>query len=322
MAEEYTLEALESDLYDLALKMHEIDNLEQTIDQFWAAAAVQVIPGGGAFWQLYTEIQAQNQASIISADSDRLDQIPDRCRRIVGIDHHQFEGAQRHFEPVALDMVDLKGAPGNVMSNIGNWYGDAAEAFEEYFAGYEPSQSRQAAMLVAQINACTSLTEIVKQAKEAVRALLEGAKKLADDLIDAYKESLKDLTVTLAVGVVTIAAAGFGLAAAGIAAAGGAAGGATALAGAIGGSVGSLTSSVYSIEQVYVDLEASSGDDLIGSTSDLLKTTEDALATADDEIFADLEVIRSEWTISQIAIPAPPGSDEVSGDSFHHESAT
>jgi hypothetical protein len=323
MAEEYTLESLESDLYDLALKMHEIDTLEQTIEQFWAAAAVQAIPfAGTVFWQLYTEIQAQNQASIISADSDRLGQIPNRCRRIVGIDHHQFEDAQQHFESVALDMVDFQGAPGNVLSNIGNWNGAAAEAFEEYFSGYEPAQARQAALLLAQINACASLTEIVKRAKEAVRALLDGAKKLADDMIAAYKESLKDLTVALVVGVVTIAAAGFGVAAAGIGVAEGAAGGAAALTGAIGGSLGSLSSSVYTIEQVYVDLEARSGDGLIDSVSDILKVNEDSLATADDEIYADLELIRSEWSISQIAIPAPPGSDEVSGDSFHHESAS
>lgn len=323
MAEEYTLEALESDLYTLALKMHEIDNLEQTVAQFWTAAAVQAIPfAGTAFWQLYTEIQAQNEASIISADSDRLGQLPDRCRRIVGIDHHQFEGAQRHFEPVALDMVDFQGAPGNVLSNIGNWNGTAAEAFEEYFSGYAPAQARQAELLVAQINACASLMEIVKQAKEAVKALLEGAKKLADDMIEAYKETLKDLTVTLVVGVVTIVAAGFGVAAAGAAVAGGAAGGAAALAGAIGGGVGSLSSSVYTIEQTYVELEASTGDGVISSVSDLLKTTEDAITNADDEIHADLEVIRSEWSISQIAIPAPPGSDEISGDSFHHESAS
>jgi hypothetical protein len=313
---EYTLEALESDLYTLALKMNEIDTLERTIDQFWAAAAVQAIPfAGQVFWQLYSEIQAQNEARVISADSDLLGSLPDRCRRIVDIDHHQFEGAQSHFEAIGFAMVDMYGAPGNILSNIGSWYGTAAEAFETYFTGYEPAQARQAALLAAEINACASLTALVVQSKAAVKKLMEETVGLADEMITAYKETLKALTVGLVAVVFTIVAAGFGI---------GAAAGATAALGATGaatGGVGSLVSSVYGFEQAYKEIKGQDRESLLDSTSFTLGEIEGAIDTADQEIHDDLEKIRAEWSISQIAIPAPPGSDEISGDSFYHESA-
>ncbi|MFC3493020.1 hypothetical protein [Glycomyces rhizosphaerae] len=316
MAEEYTLEALERDLYTLALKMHEIDNLEQTVDQFWTAAAVQAIPiAGPAFWQLYTEIQAQNEASIISADSVLLGSLPNRCRRIVGIDQHQFIGAQERFEPVALDMADLYGAPGNILTNIGSWSGSAAEAFETYFTGYEPAQARQAALLAAEINACASLTSLVVQSKAAVKNLLEVTIGLADEMITKYKETLKALAVGLTAAVFTIVATGFGI---------GAAAGATAalaVTGAAAGGVGSLISSVYGFDQAYAEIKGQDRESLFDSISFTLGEIEGAIDTADQEIHDDLEKIRSEWSISQIAIPAPPGSDEISGDSFYHESA-
>jgi hypothetical protein len=293
---EYTLEALESDLYTLALKMNEIDTLERTIDQFWAAAAVQAIPfAGQVFWQLYSEIQAQNEAR--------------------DIDHHQFEGAQSHFEAIGFAMVDMYGAPGNILSNIGSWYGTAAEAFETYFTGYEPAQARQAALLAAEINACASLTALVVQSKAAVKKLMEETLGLADEMITAYKETLKALTVGLVAVVFTIVAAGFGI---------GAAAGATAALGATGaatGGVGSLVSSVYGFEQAYKEIKGQDRESLLDSTSFTLGEIEGAIDTADQEIHDDLEKIRAEWSISQIAIPAPPGSDEISGDSFYHESA-
>jgi hypothetical protein len=314
--EEYTLEALESDLYTLALKMKEIDDLEQTVDQFWAAAAVQAIPAAGpVFWQLYSEIQARNEASIISADSVLLDTLPDRCRRIVGIDHHQFEGAQAHFESVAFNMADLYGAPGNILTNIGSWYGTAAEAFETYFTGYEPAQARQAALLAAEINACASLAALVVESKGAVKKLLEETIGLADEMITTYKETLKALAVGLVAVVFTIVAAGFGIAAAAGATAALAAGGAAA------GGAGSLISSVYGFEQAYQEIKGQDRESLYESVSFTLGQIEGAFDTADQEIHDDLEEIRAEWSISQIAIPAPPGSDEISGDSFYHESA-
>lgn len=314
--EDYTLEALESDLYTLALKMNEIENLEQTVDQFWAAAAVQAIPvAGPVFWQLYSEIQAQNEASIISADSILLGSLPDRFRRIVGIDHHQFIGAQEHFEPVALGMVDLYGAPGNILTNIGSWNGNAAEAFETYFTGYEPAQARQAALLAAEINACASLTNLVVQSKAAVKNLLKVTIGLADEMITTYRETLKALEVGLVAAVFTIVATGFGI--------GAAAGATAALAatGAAAGGVGSLISSVYGFEQAYAEIKGKDRESLLDSISFTLGEIEVAIDTADQEIHDDLEMIRAEWSISQIAIPAPPGSDEISGDSFYHESA-
>jgi hypothetical protein len=314
MAEdEYRLDDLESDLYDLALKMHEIDILEKTIDRFWAEAAIQAIPlAGPVFWGLYNEIRAQNEATIISSDSELLGSLPDRCRRIVGIDHHQFKNAQAHFEAVGLDMVDLQGAPGNALSNIGNWYGAAAEAFEAYFEGYEPSQSRQAQLIAAQINGCASLTELVVQSKAAVQSLMENSLALADQMIDAYKNALKALQVTLVVTVVAIAAAGFGFAAAG---------GAAAVMSTAASGAGSLVSGTYGFYQTSAQLEAQNLAALSQSVSDVLGMTEEAVSVADDEIFNDLEAIRAEWNIHQFAIPAPPGSDEVSGDTLHHESA-
>jgi hypothetical protein len=316
MAEEYTLEALESDLYTLALKMNEIEKLEQAVEQFWTAAAVQAIPfTGAAFWQLYSEIQAQNDASIISADSELLGTVPDRCRRIVGIDHHQFEAAQEYFESIGFSMVDLHGAPGNILSNIGSWYGSTAEAFETYFTGYEPAQARQAALLAAQVNACASLTALVVQSKAAVKELLTQTLVLADEMISTYEKTMKALEAGLVAVVFTIVAAGFGFAAAA---------GATAAVAAAGtgvGAVGSLISSAYGFEQAYKEIEGKDRESLLDSASKILVDIEDAVDTADQEIYGDLEMIRGEWNISQIAIPAPPGSDEVSGDSFYHESA-
>jgi hypothetical protein len=316
MAEEYTLEALESDLYTLALKMNEIEKLEQAVDQFWTAVAIQAIPvTGTAFWQLYSEIQAQNDARIISADSELLGTLPDRCRRIVGIDHHQFEAAQEYFESIGFSMVDLNGAPGNILSNIGSWYGSTAEAFETYFTGYEPAQARQAALLAAEVNACASLTALVVQSKAAVENLLTQTLVLADEMISTYEKTMKALDAALVAVVSTIVAAGFGFAAAA---------GATAAVTVTGtgvGAVGSLISSAYGFEQAYKEIEGQDRESLLDSTSKILEDIENAVDTADQEIYGDLEMIRAEWNISQIAIPAPPGSDEVSGDSFYHESA-
>lgn len=78
---------------------------------------------------------------------------------------------------------------------------------------------------------------------------------------------------------------------------------------------------MYGFEQAYEKTEGNNRESLLDSLLNTLSRTEEAVGTADQEIRDDLETIRAEWNTSQIAIPAPPGSDEVSGDSFCHESA-
>jgi hypothetical protein len=159
------------------------------------------------------------------------------------------------------------------------------------------------------------LTALVTQAKQAVKDLLAKTLVLADEMITKYKETLKALDVGLAAAVLTIVATGFGVGAATGATAG------LAATGAATGGAGSLVSSVYGFDQAYKNIEGQDRESLLDSASFMLGETETAIDTADQEIHDDLEKVRSEWSISQIAIPAPPGSDEISGESFYHDSA-
>lgn len=310
----YTLEQLDGDLYDLALKLYDMKALEQAIDEFWASVAVDAIPLVGPWLNaLYDKYRSAQDPVIIGSDAAVLADLPDRCRYLVGIDPVPYQEATVHFEATALDMVGIEGAPGNILGKIGNWYGDAAEAFEEYFAGYSPAQARQAELFAATINASASLEATVRGGQQAVRDLLTQALSLADQMIDKYKGTQKALEVNLAIGVAGIAAAGFGIAAAG--------GAAAALGGAVSSGAGSLVSSIYAFNQTYSELSASDSDELVESMSVLLVGIESAVHDADEGIATEIETIRSEWTMREMAIPAPPGADEVNTESFHHESA-
>ncbi|RRR99372.1 hypothetical protein [Glycomyces terrestris] len=310
----YSLEQLDQDLYDLASKLHEMKALEQTIDEFWARVGVQAIPLVGTWFQLiYDEITSGQEGVIISSDAAVLEDLPDRCRRLVGIDSAPFHDAAALFESTAADMVGIEGAPGNILSNIGNWYGDAAEAFEEYFSAYSPAQARQAELFASTINACSSLEAAALQANAAVQSLMAEALKMADQMIAAYKDTQKALEVNLVIGILGIAAAGFGVVAA--------AGAAAAIAGAASSGAGSLVSSIYAFSQIDAQLEASDSNTLVSSMSRNLASTETAIMQADEEIYSAIEALRGNWSMREIAIPAPPGSDEVDTESFHHESS-
>ncbi len=45
------------------------------------------------------------------------------------------------------------------------------------------------------------------------------------------------------------------------------------------------------------------------------------LRSADDENHAGIDSIRSEWSMREVAMPTPPGADEIDIESFHHESS-
>jgi L-lactate utilization protein LutC len=309
----YPLEELEQHLYELAVKLHDMKALEQAIDQFWAEFALEAIPLVGPYFAaLYEKFSSEQGAVVSSGDYPVLEGLPNRCRNIVGIDPTTFTEAQGIFEPVAMDMVGIEGAPGNMLTKIGSWYGDAAEAFEDYFAGYAPAQARQAELFAATINSCASLEELAVQSKLAVKELLQQSLELADKMITTYKETQKALKINAVIAVVGIAAAGFGAAAAA---------GAAALSSAAAGGVSALLSSTYSFDQVYTQLAASDSASLIDTFNEHLVKVETAITQADDEISGEIERLREGWTMSQVTIPAPPGSDEVGIDGFHHESS-
>ncbi len=309
----YPIEKLEQHLYELVVKLHDMKALEQAIDQFWADFALEAIPLVGPYFAaLYEKFSSEQAAVITSGDYPVLGSLPDRCRNVVGIDPTAFSEAQGVFEPLAMDMVGLDGAPGNMLNKIGSWYGDAAEAFEDYFAGYVPAQARQAEIFAAAINSCASLYELSMQSKIAVQELLNQSLELADQMIAMYKETQKALKVNATIVVAGIAAAGFGAAAAA---------GAAALSAAAASGVSALLSSTYAFDQVYAQLAASDSASLVDALDEHLVKIETAITQADDEIAEEIERLRDGWTMSQVTIPAPPGRDEVDIDGFHHESS-
>ncbi|MQM28345.1 hypothetical protein [Glycomyces albidus] len=312
MAERYTLDQLENDLSELAAKVRELAALEEAVADWDVLTAAASLAGAPSFPVYYENALGQVDDRYPGGGLDILGVFPDRCRRIAGIEPEPFRVAQAALESIALEMVDLEGAPGNILNKIGNWYGDAAEAFEEYFSGYAPAQARQAELLAAAINACKSLDDTVTQANEALRSQIKGAIELATGLIEAYWESQTTLTVAVAVTVIGLATMGFGLAAAA---------GAAALLSAIGGGAGALASGAYSVYQSEKEMSAKNLGEFVNGIDGNLTELETAVNTADEDIFDEIDALRSEWTMSKIAIPAPPGAGEVDSDTFSHESS-
>jgi uncharacterized protein YukE len=312
VADRYTLDQLESDLSDLAPKVRELLALEGAVAEWDVLTAAASLTGGPSFPIYYEGALRQVDEQFPDGGLDFLGNLPDRCRRVVGIDPEPFRSAQGTLEAIAVDLVDLEGAPGNILGKIGNWYGDAAEAFEEYFSGYAPAQARQAELLASAINACMSLDEMVTAAGKALRSQMKGAIELAQRLIEEYWAAQSALTVAVGVTVIGLATMGFGLAAAA---------GAAALASAIGGGAGALASGVYSIQQVEKEMSAKNLEEFIDALNTDLVEVEEAVNTADQEIYDAIDALRSEWTMRQIEIPAPPGAGDVDTESFHHESA-
>jgi hypothetical protein len=313
MAAPITLDELEQSLYDLAVKVSELKVLELAIDS-WSplAAAAAAVGTGPPFQAFYNGALDQVGGVISSGDYPDLGGIPDFCRNIISIDAEQFRGAAELLDGVAMDMVGLEGAPGNVLTKIGNWYGDAAEAFEEYFSGYGPAQARQAELFAATINACASMDAIVTASQESVASLIEGACNLADELIKVYWETQEAMQTTMTLAVIGVVAAGLSA---------GAAAGALAVLGAVGGGASALAGGMYSFQASEKQLTAQNLDTLLESLSENFTQVETAIRDADDEIAENIDSLRHQWSMSGIAIPAPPGADEVDTESFHHESS-
>jgi hypothetical protein len=101
---------------------------------------------------------------------------------------------------------------------------------------------------------------------------------------------------------------------------GAAAGAALAITGAASGGVASLASGAYSFSQSEKQLSALNLQDLKDQLHLHLTEIEGPIVEADDEIAESIEALRAQWTMEKIAIPAPPGGDEVDIESFHHES--
>jgi hypothetical protein len=147
--------------------------------------------------------------------------------------------------------------------------------------------------------------------------LLAGAIDLADQIITSYEENFEALAVAIVVTVAGVLSGGLGF----IAATGAIAGGAIAAVGAAAGGASALVGGAYQIDQIAADLAATNSDELIDSLSSVLSDLESAFHLADDEIAAEIQKVQSDWGTAKIAIPAPPGSDEVNPESFRHESS-
>ncbi len=312
MADPMTPEELEQSLYNLAVKARELKVLETAIDSWNPLAAVSAATGHGPPFQAFYDAALEDAGGVISSgDYPDLGGIPDFCRNIISIDAEQFRDAAELLDGVAMDMVGLEGAPGNILNNIGNWYGDSAEAFEEYFSGFGPAQARQAELFAAVINACASMDAIVTASNESVASILEGGIELADEMIKVYWETQEAMQNAMTLAVVGVVAAGLSA---------GAAAGALAVIGAVGGGASALAGSMYSFQVTEKQLTAENLETLLDDLGDQFTAVETAIREADDEISENIEALRNSWTMREIAIPAPPGADEVNVESFHHES--
>lgn len=308
-----TPEELEQALYDLAVNINELRALEAAIEAWGPLAAAAATVGTGLPFTAYYEAAKEKEGAVISSgDYPDLRNIPDFCRNVYSIDAEQFSGAAELLDAVAMDMADLEGAPGNVLNKIGNWYGTAAEAFEEYFAGYRPAQMRQAEMFAAAVNACASLEAMATTAKETVASLIEGANALTAEMIKVYWEKQETMQNTVSIAVLGVVAAGLSA---------GAATGALAVVGSLGGGATGLAGSMYSFHLTENELTANNLDSLLDDLGARFSEVETALRSADDEIHAAIDSIRSEWSMREVAMPSPPGADEIDIESFHHESS-
>ncbi|HEU5128278.1 MAG TPA: hypothetical protein VFU12_09845 [Glycomyces sp.] len=295
------------------MNIHELRALEAAIKAWGPIAAAAAAVGTGIPFTAYYEAAKEQEGAVISSgDYPDLRSIPDFCRNVYSVDAEQFGSAAELLDAVAMDMADLEGAPGNVLNKIGDWYGEAAEAFEEYFAGYRPAQMRQAEMFAAAVNACASLEAMATTAKEAVSSLVEGANALTAEMIKVYWEQQKAMQHTVSIAVLGVVAAGLSA---------GAATGALAVVGAIGGGATGLAGSMYSFHLSENQLTAKDLDSLLDDLSARFSEVETALRSADDEIHAGIEAVRSEWSMREVAMPTPPGADEIDAESFHHESS-
>lgn len=67
--------------------------------------------------------------------------------------------------------------------------------------------------------------------------------------------------------------------------------------------------------------KAKDSKDFLNELHKALVYTEKIITDADDEIYENIEMVQSAWSMREIAIPAPPGTDEIDTESFHHESS-
>ncbi|MCC3763582.1 hypothetical protein K3N28_10910 [Glycomyces sp. TRM65418] len=68
-------------------------------------------------------------------------------------------------------------------------------------------------------------------------------------------------------------------------------------------------------------LTANNLETLLTSLGERFSEVESAIREADDEICESIDALRSEWSMREIAIPAPPGAEDVDTESFHHASS-
>lgn len=311
MSNPYTLENLADHLGTLNLKIQRMKQLEYVIDNYWKLQAASVITGPA----LAASLLEEAEASITSqSELGYLGDIPERCQFLVGLDPRPFQSAQTTLEEFAADVVELEDDPGNILNKvIGSWYGTAAGEFEDYFSAYENTQLIQAELYVCSVNACSSIFNILTASNASIGPLLAGAIDLADKIISSYEDNLEALTVALVVTVLGVLAGGLGFIAA--------AGAAVAAVGAVAGGTSALISGAYQIDQIEAALEAQDADGVIDTLSTALAELETAFHQVDDEVATEIEKVQNDWAAAKIAIPAPPGGDEVNPESFHHESS-
>ncbi|GAA1689089.1 hypothetical protein GCM10009830_40810 [Glycomyces endophyticus] len=312
----YRLEELDSDIHDLAVKLYDMQALQQAAEAVHVLTPVTSLMNPfDSFWFKYETIRSEQGAVVSGNGYPELGTIPERCRTVVGLDPQPYIDAEAVFESAALNMSDLAGAPGNILTNIGNWYGDAAEAFEDYFSGYEPAQARQAELFAVAINACASLHTVILQVNEAVRAMIAAAHLQADQMIQKYKDTQKELDNAAITAVLSVGAAVLG----GVAATGATA--ALTVTGSVAGGGSSLIQATFTLSQKHAELRAINPTEFVDTLAEAVSGIEDVIRSLDDELYAEIDAARSQWNMHQIAVPAPPGGDEVDTESFYHESS-
>jgi hypothetical protein len=175
-----------------------------------------------------------------------------------------------------------------------------------------PGEGDKFAADLYELYACASLESIATHSKVAVSSLIKNANTLAEGMIKTYWDTQEAMQDTMTIAVVSVVAAGLSA---------GAASGAVVVTGSLGGGCASLASAMYSFHLSDKELSVKTRQGLLDGTHQMLVEVESAMTEADDEIYQGIDSLRSEWNMREIAIPAPPGSDEVDIESFHHGSS-
>lgn len=238
--------------------------------------------------------------------------IYDRCFPYAHLDPDPFRESADSFDAAISSMLDITSNPGNILTDIGNWYGDAAESFEVHLLNFGVAKSKQSEVVINLSNGCNSIYDLIENTQNSIQDLIKGGIEFAEERCVSLEndssakdtEEIKRLVFYISAGV---SASAF-----------------TKVAKDVEEQLtGSSLLTFASLQFIASEKNINSGsdvNDIPDSIRASLNSIEESFQSGDEDIHNELEKVLSSWSLKELVFPAPAGLSNISSNDFRHES--